>query len=749
MRKIWDIPGGVHPPENKSQSNTTPITSIPLPKEVILPLGQHIGSEAIAKVAVGDYVLKGQVIAEPQGLVSAPIHASTSGTVTAIEARPIPHASGLNALCIVLECDGKDEWIDLSPCEDYRLLDKVEVLAKIREGGIAGMGGAGFPTAVKLSPHANQKIDTLILNGTECEPYITADDVLMRERADEIIAGAELLAYLLDSPENVIIGIEDNKPQAIAAMQAAAADKAIEVIEFPTKYPSGGEKQLIHILTGKEVPSGGIPAQVGIVVQNVATAAAAYRAVKYGEPLIQRVTTVVGEALNIQRNIEVLLGTPIDHVLQQHDFEPDQCARLIIGGPMMGYAMARSDIPVVKTTNCLLVPSHEEMPEQEQAQPCIRCGMCAQACPASLLPQQLYWYAKAEDTEKLNAHNLFDCIECGACSFVCPSNIPLVQYYRASKGTIRQQEADKVKSDRSRQRFEFRQGRLAKAQAEKEAKRIARKKAAEEAKRLLAEQKDNQSSEQQSATAAPQKAPTKASPIKSDDPDLQRGKLERAVAGAKSRVSRAQEQLETGKQEADQARIESLEARLKQAQQKLSDAESKLAEFNTNGAAVQANPIKEKLALSPREKQEKSIATLKKRIATAEEKLAEAVQSGAASADALQQGVEKLRTKLADAESELASLPAQAEQTEESEVDAQVMSAADIAIEKAKAKTAAMANMSDQEKTQAQIESLKGRLEKAQQRLKKAEEENSEHLDAFKSSVEKLEAKLREAEEKV
>jgi len=335
---------------------------------------------------------------------------------------------------------------------------------------ISGMGGAGFPTSVKLNPRKDHKIDTLIINGTECEPYITADDMLMREYADEIVSGVEILAHILEQPEHIIIGIEDNKPEAIEAVKAAVekSESNIEVAVFPTKYPSGGEKQLIQILTGKEVPSGKLPADIGIVLQNVGTAQAVYRAIQFGEPLIQRVTTVVGEALKTQRNVRVLIGTPIEHVLAEHGFNAKDCARLIIGGPMMGFAIEELEAPVIKATNCLLVPSKSEMPNPDPQQACIRCGMCAEACPASLLPQQLYWYSRSEDFEKLETHNIADCIECGACSFVCPSNIPLVQYYRASKGAIRQHEQEKQKSEHARKRFEFRQARLEQMEAEKD-----------------------------------------------------------------------------------------------------------------------------------------------------------------------------------------------------------------------------------------------------------------------------------------
>ncbi|MFT7561225.1 MAG: electron transport complex protein RnfC, partial [Flavobacteriales bacterium] len=482
MRQVWDIHGGIHPPENKEQSTHDPIGRIVLPEEFTLALSQHIGAPAEAIVAVGDKVLKGQKIADAQGYVSVALHAPSSGEVMAIEERDIAHSSELPAPCIVIKPDGHDTWIEHQGLDDYTSVSNKVLLDIIRDAGIAGMGGAGFPSAVKLNPRADLNIDTVILNGTECEPYITADDMLMRERANEVVHGAEILAYILGYPKNVIIGIEDNKPEAIAAIQAAAENSLVEIISFPTKYPSGGEKQLIQILTGKEVPQGEIPANIGIVVQNVGTAAAIYKAVCLGEPLISRVTTVVGETLAQQRNIDVLIGTPLAHVLKEHGFKDEASERLIIGGPMMGFSVPHAHVPIVKTTNCVLAPTREELPPAPRAQACIRCGMCATVCPASLLPQQLFWFSQSEDFDKLRSHNLADCIECGACSFVCPSNIPLVQYYRASKGSIRQLDEEKQKSDRSRERFEFRKARIEKAEAEKDAKRLARKKAAELAK---------------------------------------------------------------------------------------------------------------------------------------------------------------------------------------------------------------------------------------------------------------------------
>jgi electron transport complex protein RnfC len=339
------------------------------------------------------------------------------------------------------------------------------------------MGGAGFPTEVKLHPPHQDKVATLILNAAECEPYITADDRLMRERAEEVVQGMEIMAYALQ-PGECLIGIEDNKPEAIAALREAAKETRIEICVIPTKYPSGGEKQIIKLLTDKEVPNGKIPADIGIMCQNVGTAAAIYRAVRFGEPLISRVTTLTGEGIEQPGNVEALIGTPIDWLLSHYGFKAKKSQRLIMGGPMMGFTLKHSETPIVKTTNCILAPTHEDLPPPPPAQACIRCGLCADVCPSVLLPQQLYWFSRAQEYDKAEHHNLFDCIECGACSYVCPSSIPLVQYYRHAKGEIKQQKQDQLKSDQARERFEARQVRLDREQAEKDAKRKARADAA-------------------------------------------------------------------------------------------------------------------------------------------------------------------------------------------------------------------------------------------------------------------------------
>ena len=486
MRETFGFHGGIHPPQNKFQSVQLAIADAGIPDTLIIPLAQHIGAPASACVSAGDKVLKGQVIAQAKGFVSVPHHAPTSGMVETIEERIIAHPSGLKALCIVITPDGKEQWIERSGIEDFESASPQDLVNKIREAGIAGMGGAGFPTAVKLSIKAGTQIETLIINGTECEPYITADDMLMRERADTIIEGVKILRHII-KPDETLIGVEDNKPEGIAALQAAAQGTDISIVPFPTQYPSGGEKQLIEILTGKQVPSGGLPSDISVVCQNLGTSAAIANAILRGEPLISRVTTVTGKAVERPQNYEVLLGTPMNYLLNKAGYQAEQNKRLIVGGPMMGFSTLSADVPVVKTTNCVLAPTEKELPAPPPAQACIRCGMCAEACPATLLPQQLFWFSQGKEHEKLEDHNLFDCIECGACSWVCPSNIPLVQYYRSAKAEILQMRQDHEKSEQSRGRFEARETRLAQQVLEREAKRAARKKAAEERARAASE----------------------------------------------------------------------------------------------------------------------------------------------------------------------------------------------------------------------------------------------------------------------
>ena len=575
--KTWVTPGGVHPPENKHQSLTMPIGTLPLPEKLIIPLSQHIGVPANPCVQIGETVLKGQKIAEASGPLSVPMHAPTSGTVSAIEHRPIAHSSGMLSPCIEITPDGREQWIEHRGIDDFQHASSSALLKTISEAGIAGMGGAGFPTAVKLNAGHQRPINTLIVNATECEPYITADDSAIRERAQEIVQGISILSHILSNPSTILIGIEDNKPEAIAALKPHVEDTGIQVVSFPTKYPSGGEKQLVYILTGQEIPSGKLPADIGMLCVNIGTTFAIKRAVVDGEPLISRVTTMTGDACGINRNYETLIGTPVSHMLANSAFDEKACSRLVMGGPMMGFSLTSAEVPIVKTTNCILAPSFQEIPEDEPALACIRCGMCAEACPVSLLPQQLFWYSQAKDYERLEAHNLFDCIECGACSYVCPSNIPLVQHYRHSKGEIQKARAEKIKSDHARERFEFHQQRIEQAEKDKEAKRTARREAAEKAKASAANNRETSAPGSAADIIAAAQARAAAKKI---SPEQQRAKFERSIAGAEMRVSMAEEKLAEADPNRTQEQENILHAAVESARQKLDQARLRLAEHN-------------------------------------------------------------------------------------------------------------------------------------------------------------------------
>ena len=574
MSRIWETPGGVHPPENKQQSMAHNIGHLPLPATLVIPLHQHIGAPAKVGVTVGQTVLKGQKLTDASNLNNLPVHASSSGTVIAIDDKPVAHPSGLNALCVTIASDGKDQWIEHAGISDFRQCDPLDLLQMITDAGIAGMGGAGFPAAIKLSPNNDKPIDTLIINATECEPYITADDAAMQENPQDLIQGIEIVGHILNNPSRVLVGIENNKPQAIKALRSIIKERAIEVVSFPTKYPSGGEKQLIYILTGREVPSGGLPSDLGMICLNIGTLIAIKRAIIDGEPLISRITTVTGEACGVNRNYEVLIGTPISHLLAHNEFDERNCSRLIMGGPMMGFSLTSTEVPVVKTTNCILAPSYSEIPLDLPAQSCIRCGLCAEVCPASLLPQQLFWYAQAKDQERLEAHNLFDCIECGACSYVCPSNIPLVQHYRSSKGEIRKANLDKIDSDNARQRFEFRKLRLEQADEQRQVKREARRLATEQARATNSDAQSG-SSAADIIAAAQQRAITKQS-----TPEQQKAKSERALLAAQSRLEEAENRLTEATAHGTKEQQAICGASLEGARQKVDQTQNRLKELS-------------------------------------------------------------------------------------------------------------------------------------------------------------------------
>lgn len=480
--RLWDFPGGIEPAHRKSLSNNTDIAQIDLPETLHVTVKQHIGVEGHVEVKIGQKVLKGQALTKSMNPFAVPVHAPTSGTITAIGPHVSAHPSGLPKLTIQIQPDGEDKWVELTAQSNYLELPKIKIVESICSAGVSGMGGAGFPTHIKASPKKN--VEFLIINGVECEPYITSDDRLMREHAWQIRQGIDVLTHLL-SPKQIIVAIEENKPEAIEAMQVACQENAQYLVcPIPTKYPAGGEKQLIQVLTNREVPKQGLPVDVGVIMQNVGTCFAIADAVFTGKPLIQRVVTLTGEALQTPQNVWALIGTPMRHLLEQAQYQEkrQQDKKMIMGGPMMGFAISSEDVPVVKTTNCILVPSSQEIPQIGEEQPCIRCGACADACPASLLPQQLFWHSKAKELDKAQEYNLFDCIECGACAFVCPSEIPLVHYYRKAKADIRNQQQEKDQADKARERFEARNERLQKEQQEREEKH---RKAAEARKQAM------------------------------------------------------------------------------------------------------------------------------------------------------------------------------------------------------------------------------------------------------------------------
>ncbi|EOF4703683.1 MAG: electron transport complex subunit RsxC [Klebsiella huaxiensis] len=456
--KVWDFNGGIHPPEMKTQSNSTPLRQVPLPHRLVIPLKQHIGAEGELCVQPGDRVLRGQPLTRGWGRM-LPVHAPTSGTVTAIAPHSTAHPSALAEMSVIIDADGEDRWIERDGWNDYQNKSREDLIERIHQFGVAGLGGAGFPTGTKLRG-GGDKIDTLIINAAECEPYITADDRLMQDCAAQIVDGIRILAHILQ-PSQVLIGIEDNKPQAISMLRAVLADThGIALRVIPTKYPSGGAKQLTQILTGKQVPHGGRSSDIGVLMQNVGTAYAVKRAVIDGEPLTERVVTLTGEAVSCPGNVWARLGTPVSHLLKDAGFCPSAEPMVIMGGPLMGFTLPWLDVPVVKITNCLLAPSATEMGEPEEEKGCIRCSACADACPADLLPQQLYWFSKGQQHDKATGHNLADCIECGACAWVCPSNIPLVQYFRQEKAEIYAIAQEEKRAVEAKARFEARQTRL-------------------------------------------------------------------------------------------------------------------------------------------------------------------------------------------------------------------------------------------------------------------------------------------------
>ena len=428
--KFFGFRGGVHPPENKIQTEHLPIEKLESPNEIFVPLLQHIGAPLNPIVNVGDRVLKGQKIADAEGL-AVPVHAPVSGTVTKIENRVYP-LSG-KVMTIFIENDKKEEWAELTKIANWETADKKELLDIIREKGIVGIGGATFPTHVKLNPPPNTKLDSLILNGAECEPYLNSDNRLMLENPSSIIEGIKIIKKILNVPD-VYVGIEDNKP--IESMRKAAEGTGINIVPLKTKYPQGVEKQLIKSILDRQVPSGQLPSAVGVVVQNTGTAAAIYEAVVNGKPLIEKVVTVTGKAIKNPKNLKVAIGTPFSYILDHCGINRDEMERLVMGGPMMGLAQMTEEATVVKGTSGLLALTNEEMrPYKTKA--CISCSKCVSACPMGLAPLMFDRLAAAKEYEAMAGHNLMDCIECGSCAYICPANRPLAEAIKTGKAKLR------------------------------------------------------------------------------------------------------------------------------------------------------------------------------------------------------------------------------------------------------------------------------------------------------------------------
>lgn len=477
---------GAHPEGRKHPAADTEVTALPLPRQLILPLAQHIGAPARPLVQAGQHVLRNELLAEAQGAISAPLHAPTSGLILGIADVPVAHASGLTGPAILLEPDGLDEALPPENTDPF-CLEPAEIARRVAAAGIVGMGGATFPAAVKLALGQKTSIPTLILNGGECEPYLSCDDRLMRERADQVVDGARIILRAIGGTR-AMIGVENNKPEAIEALREAASGfPAIEVVEVPSRYPMGSEKQLISWLTGREIPAEGRPADIGVMVQNVGTAAAIHRAIRFGEPLTSRIVTVAGGAIRTPRNLEVRIGTPLSALVEFCGGTTAPVSRWVMGGPMMGLSIRSLDIPVIKGSGGLLGLIEDELAALPEPGPCIRCASCVGACPIGLMPLDMAALIRNGDLKGSVDIGLKDCISCGTCSFVCPSQIPLVQYFNHAKGELAAQDRNRMKQDAIKQLVEARETRMEREAREK-AEAAARRKAERERAKAAAAQ---------------------------------------------------------------------------------------------------------------------------------------------------------------------------------------------------------------------------------------------------------------------
>lgn len=475
LKGLFRVRGGVHAQERKSATANQPIaTDLPLSQRYYIPLQQHIGQPAEPAVNVGQKVYKGQLLAYSQGKISAPVHAPSSGIIADITNFPATHPSALPVRTVILESDGDDRWISNPIPDNPYALDPEDISLRVGAAGIVGLGGATFPSAVKLNLGRENKIHTLLINGGECEPYLTCDDRLMRERAEQIVEGVCLMLHGMGTPR-AVVAIEDNKPEAFTAMSRAARSfQSVEVIQVPTRYPMGWDRQLIRYIIGREVPAGGRATDVGVIMHNVATAYSIYRAICFGQPLISRIITVAGGAVGKPRNVEVPIGTLISDVLAFCGVAPDRMQRLVMGGPMMGEALPHSQLPVVKATGGILALDSAEVSGTAE-QPCIRCSRCVNACPAGLLPLEMAGRIRANQLDAAVDYGLKDCISCGTCSYVCPSNIPLVHYFKYAAGELLARQQAQHKSEQTKRLIDDRNKRLERIKAEKAAEAARRK----------------------------------------------------------------------------------------------------------------------------------------------------------------------------------------------------------------------------------------------------------------------------------